>query len=52
MAKRARRQAEILGGQQRDMLLDRAAEYEMRAKRLESSGKSSSPTRRQDRKDA
>ena len=52
MAKRARRQAELLGGQQRDMLLDRAAEYEMRAKRLESSNTSSAPARRQDRKDA
>jgi len=52
MAKRARRQAEILGGQQRDMLLDRAAEYETRAKRLESGSKSSSSARRQDRKDA
>ena len=52
MAKRARRQAELLGGQQRDMLLDRAAEYEMRAKRLESGTTSSAPARRQDRKDA
>lgn len=52
MAKRARRQAELLGGQQRDMLLDRAAEYETRAKLLESGHKSSSPARRQDRKDA
>lgn len=41
MAKRARRQAELLGGPQRDMLLDRAAEYENRAKRLEAGGKPS-----------
>jgi hypothetical protein len=41
MAKRARRQAELLGGPQRDMLLDRAAQYETRAKRLESGGKPS-----------
>jgi hypothetical protein len=41
MAKRARRQAELLDGPQRDMLLDRAAEYETRAKRLESGNKSS-----------
>ena len=41
MAKRARRQAELLGGAQRDMLLGRAAEYETRAKRLESGDKSS-----------
>ena len=41
MAKRARRQAELLDGPQRDMLLGRAAEYEIRAKRLEKSSKSS-----------
>jgi hypothetical protein len=41
MAKRARRQAELLDGPQRDMLLHRAAEYETRAKRLESGKKSS-----------
>jgi hypothetical protein len=41
MAKRARRQAELLGGSQRDMLLDRAVEYEIRAKRLESGNKPS-----------
>ena len=52
MAKRARRQAELLDGPQRDMLLHRAAEYETRAKRLESDSKSSSPSRRQDRTDA
>lgn len=40
MAKRARRQAGLLDGPQRDMLLERAAEYEMRAKRLESGSKS------------
>jgi hypothetical protein len=41
MAKRARRQADLLGGPQRDMLLDRAEEYENRAKRLEDGGKPS-----------
>jgi hypothetical protein len=40
MAKRARRQAELLDGPQRDMLLARAAEYEVRAKRLEKDGRS------------
>jgi hypothetical protein len=35
MAKRARRQAELLGGAQRKVLLERAAEYEIRAKRIE-----------------
>jgi hypothetical protein len=50
MAKRARRQAELLDGPQRDMLLDRAAEYETRAKRLESGNKSSSLTRQRDPK--
>ena len=50
MAKRARRQADLLDGPQRDMLLGRAAEYETRAKRLESGNKSSSLTRRQDPK--
>ncbi|HKW55205.1 MAG TPA: hypothetical protein VJO12_16050 [Stellaceae bacterium] len=41
MAKRPRRQAELLGAPQRDMLLDRAAEYENRAKRLDGGGKTS-----------
>jgi hypothetical protein len=38
MAKRARRQADLLGGPQRKILLDRAAEYEIRAKRIEDGG--------------
>src|SRR5690349_5173095 len=42
MAKRARRQAELLDGPQRDMLIERAAEYETRAKRLESGDKDKS----------
>jgi len=50
MAKRARRQAELLDGAQRDMLRRRATEYETRAKRLESGTKSSLLTRRQDPK--
>ena len=38
MAKRARRQADLLDGQQRQRLLDRAVEYEARAKRIEDGG--------------
>jgi hypothetical protein len=38
MAKRARRQADLLDGAQRQRLLDRAVEYEARAKRIEDGG--------------
>jgi hypothetical protein len=38
MAKRARRQADLLGGPQRKRLLDRAVEYEARAKRFADGG--------------